>query len=129
DKSLVYDADLAAFATPAAAHAALANRLDAYVVAAGAPHLLFVGPYYNSKQDSWRVWADDVGARLAPGIEVMWTGTEVAPEKIGVADLVPPDDAFGRHVLIWDNQPRDPMPLFGRDPSLPTAATGILSNT
>ena len=129
DKSLVYDADLAAFATPAAAHAALANRLDAYVVAAGAPHLLFVGPYYNSKQDSWRVWADDVGARLAPGIEVMWTGSEVAPEKIGVADLAAPDDAFGRHVLIWDNQPRDPMPLFGRDPSLPTAATGILSNT
>ncbi|MCU1279188.1 MAG: hypothetical protein JWM53_2734 [bacterium] len=129
EKSLVYDADRATFATPAAAHAALANRLDDYVVAAGAPHLLFVGPYYHSTQDGWRDWADEIGARLRPGIDVLWTGPDVYSEKIRVDDLAAPDDAFGRHVVIWDNQPRDPVAPRGRDGALPAAAAGILANT
>ena len=129
EKSLVYDADRAAFATPAAAHAALANRLDAYVTQMGAPHLLFVGPYYTTKFDGWRDWAVDIGLRLAPGIEIMWTGNAVYSDTITVADLADPNSAFRRHVTIWDNQPRGVTAIDGRDATLPAAAAGFLSNT
>jgi hypothetical protein len=129
DKSLVYAADASAFATPAAAHAALANRLDAYVTAAGAPHLLFVGPYYTTRFDGWRDWAVEIGQRLAPGIEILWTGPAVYSDEITVADLADPNAAFGRRVTIWDNQPRGPAAIDGRDATLPTVAAGFLSNT
>ncbi len=129
EPSLVYDADRAAFATPAAAHAALANRLDAYVTATGAPHLLFVGPYYTSKLDGWQPWAAEVGATLAPGIDVLWTGPAVYPNVMSAYDLVAPDALFARDVVVWNNQPRAPVALTGFSAGLPTAARGFLSNT
>ena len=127
--SLVYDADLALFATPAAAHVALANRLDAYVTAAGSPHLLFVGPYYTNKFGGWQDWASEVGDTLAPGIDVMWTGPAVYPASCTAYDLAEPDALFGRQVVIWNNQPRAPVALSEYSPGLPGAARGFLSNT
>lgn len=129
DQGLVYAEDLSAFATPAAAHASLVNRLDAYVTAAGAANLLFVGPYYTTKLDGWRDWAVEMGQRLAPGIEILWTGPAIYSDDITVTDLSGPDAALGRRVTIWDNQPRGPVAIDGRDPTLPTAAAGFLSNT
>jgi len=129
DKSLVYDADRVAFATPAAAHAALANRLDAYVTATGAPHLLFVGPYYTNSFAGWQDWAAEVGAALAPGIDVLWTGPAVYPARCTAYDLAEPDALFGRNVVIWNNQPRAPVALSEYSPGLPAAARGFLSNT
>jgi hypothetical protein len=129
DKSLVWDADVDAFATPSAAHAALANRLDAYVTAAGAPHLLFVGPYYTSAFAGWDDWASDIGDALAPGIDVLWTGPAVYPASCTAYDLAEPDALFGRHVVIWNNQPRAPVALSEYSPGLPGAARGFLSNT
>jgi hyaluronoglucosaminidase len=129
DKSLVYDADRAAFATPAAAHAALANRLDAYVTAAGAPHLMFVGPYYTTKFDGWQAWAAESGATLADDIDVLWTGNAVYPDVLSSDDLLAPDALFGRPLIIWNNQPTAPVALTGFSPGLPAAARGILSNT
>ena len=129
DPALVYDADRAAFATPAAAHVALANRLDAYVTAAGAPHLLFVGPYYTNKLDGWQAWAAEVGATLAPGIDILWTGPAVYPDVTSADDLRAPDALFGRAVVLWNNQPRARIALTGYSPGLPAAARGFLSNT
>ena len=129
DKSLVYDADVAAFATPAAAHAALANRLDAYVTAAGAPHLLFVGTYYTNAFAGWDDYLSDLGDALAPGIDVMWTGPAVYPASCTAYDLAAPDALVGRHVVIWNNQPRAPVALSEYSPGLPGAARGFLSNT
>ena len=129
EPALVYDADRAAFATPAAAHAALANRLDAYVTAAGAPHLLFVGPYYTTKLDGWQAWSAEVGATLTPGIDVLWTGAAVYPPVTSIDDLRAPDALLGRDVVIWNNQPRARVALNGFSPGLPAAARGFLSNT
>ena len=129
DPSLVYPDDAAAFATPAAAHAALANRLDDYVTAGGSQHLLFVGPYYTSKLDGWQSWCADAGAGLQPGIDVMWTGPAVYPDTFTVDDLVEPDRLLGRNVVIWNNVPRVVAPLTGFSGALPTAARGFLSNT
>jgi hyaluronoglucosaminidase len=129
DPSLVWPADVAAFATPAAAHVALANRLDDYVTAAGAPHLVFVGPVYTSKNDGWQAWVTEVGATLHDGIDVLWTGPAVYPDVMTADDLAEPDVLFGRDVVIWNNQPRAVTALSGFSPTLPTAARGILSNT
>ena len=129
DRTLVYDADRAAFATPAAAHVALANRLDAYVTAAGSPHLLFVGPYYRSNLDGWDAWAAEVGATLADGIDVLWTGPAVYPVTMTADDVRAPDALFGRAVVVWNNQPRAPVALDGFSAGLPAATRGFLSNT
>jgi hyaluronoglucosaminidase len=125
---LVYDADRAAFATPADAHAALANRLDAYVTATGAPHLLFVGPVYSTRYDDWSDWADEIGARLRPGIDVLWTGTATFSGPLAAADLRAPDAAFGRAVVLWDNEPEWPVAIAGRAADLPDALGGFLTN-
>jgi hyaluronoglucosaminidase len=128
-KSLVYDDDLDAFDSPVEAHVSLANRLDAYVTAAGSPHLLFVGPYYTNAFAGWDDWASDVGDLLAPGIDVMWTGPAVYPASCTAYDLAGPDALFGRDVVIWNNQPRAPVALSEYSPGLPGAARGFLSNT
>jgi hyaluronoglucosaminidase len=129
EPSLVWPADAAAFATPAAAQVALANRLDDYVTAAGAPHLLFVGPVYTSKFDGWEPWATEVGATLHAGIEVLWTGPAIYPDLMSPGDLTTPDLLLQRNVVIWNNQPTAPVALSGFSPALPTAARGFLSNT
>ena len=129
EMSLVYDADCAAFATPAAAHVALANRLDAYVTAGGSPHLLFVGPYYRSNLDGWQGWATEVGDTLADGIGVLWTGPAVYPIVMSADDLRAPDALFSRAVVVWNNQPRSPAALSGYSPGLAAATGGLLSNT
>ncbi|MCA1665348.1 MAG: beta-N-acetylglucosaminidase domain-containing protein, partial [Myxococcales bacterium] len=129
EKSLVYDADRAAFATPAAAHVALANRLDAYVTAAGSPHLLFVGPYYTSFFPGWQAWAGEVGATLRPGIDVLWTGPAVYPPGISAYDVAAADALLRRNVVVWNNEPRTPVALDGFSPGLPSATNGFLSNT
>jgi len=129
ETSLVYDADRAAFATPAAAHVALANRLDAYVTAAGSPHLLFVGPYYTTQFPGWDAWAAEVGATLRPGIDILWTGPAVYPPGMSAYDVAAPDALFRRHVVIWNNQPRTPVALDGFSAGLPSATNGFLSNT
>ncbi len=129
DRLLAWPADVAAFATPAAAHVALANRLDDYVTATGAPHLLFIGPFYTSKFDGWQDWATEVGATLHAGIDIMWTGPAVYPDVMTSDDLTEPDALFGRPVVIWNNQPRAIVALTGFSPTLPAAAHGFLSNT
>jgi hyaluronoglucosaminidase len=128
EPGLVWDADIAAFPTPAAAHASLANRLDAYVTALGLGHILFVGPVYSSRDADWHGWADDAGARLAPGIDVLWTGTATYSDALAAADLRAPDDAFGRSVVLWDNQPTGPVAIDGRAADLPDALGGFLTN-
>ena len=126
---LVWSADRAAFASPVAAHAALANRLDAWVSAGGGAHLLFVAPVYTSGADGWRSYVAELGARLAPGIDVLWTGPRVYSPSIAAADLRDVDAALARPVVIWDNEPEDPSPLSGRATDLPQAIGGYLTNT
>jgi hyaluronoglucosaminidase len=128
-RNFAWDADRAAFATPAAAHADLANRLDDYVTAAGAPHLLFVGAFYTSFWDGWRDYAATLGARLRPGIDVMWTGPHVYSETLAAADLGDVGAALGRPVVLWDNEPDVHMPLGGRAADLAPSLRGFLSNT
>ncbi len=126
---LVYDADRAAFATPAAAHVDLANRIDAYATAAGLPHPYFVGYVYSKNWDGWQPYVATVGAALAPGVELLWTGPHVYSATISAADVLDVDQLAGRDVVIWDNEPDTPVALDGRTPDLAGAIAGFLSNT
>ncbi|MDB4965506.1 MAG: beta-N-acetylglucosaminidase [Myxococcales bacterium] len=128
-KELSFDADRAAFPSLAAAHAELANRLDAWLVATGAQRLWFVGPYYSSHWDGWQAYTRDLGARLRGGIAVMWTGPHVYSPSIAAADLGEIDDALGRKVVIWDNEPESPAALEGRGHDLADGVSGYLTNT
>ena len=130
DKTLVYDADRAAFATPTAAHVALANRLDAYVTAAGAPHLLFVGPYYTNKFAGWQAWASEVGDTLAPGIDVMWTGPAVYPASMHRLRSSPSPTRSSAATSSSGTTSRARRSRSSEySPGLPGAARGFLSNT
>jgi hypothetical protein len=122
-------ADRAAFPSLAAAHADLANRLDAWIVARYGTRLWFVSPYYTSYWDGWLPYNRDLGARLRPGIEVMWTGSHVYSPRLAAGDLREVDAALGRKVIIWDNEPEAAVALDGRAADLPDAVGAYLTNT
>ena len=121
---LYWPEDRAKYATLAGAHAALANRLVAEL---DAP-LLFVGTAYNSASPAWHAYNIELGQRLDPRIQVMWTGPVTFSPTIGPDDLVDIDLALGRQVVLWDNWPEAAMPVTGRDPLLYTGTQALLTN-
>lgn len=127
ERALAWDADRAAYASLAEAHADLANRLDAYLRALGAPPLLLVGNFYTTLWDGWRGYVTTLGARLSPDIAVLWTGPQVYSASIAPVDLAEVNALLGRHVVLWDNQPD--FTLSGRAPDLGPSLSGFLSNT
>jgi hyaluronoglucosaminidase len=128
-RDFVWDADRAAFPTLAAAHASLANRLEGWLGARGLGHLWFVGAYYSYHWDGWQPYVSDLGARLAPGVAVLWTGPEIYSPTISAADLADVNAALGRKVIIWDNKPEIDLPLEGRAGDLGAAIDGYVTNT
>jgi hyaluronoglucosaminidase len=126
---LYWPEDSAAFATLAAAHASLANRLHAYLMAQTPPSpLLFIGTAYTSANADWQSYNADLGAQLDPAIEVMWTGPQTYSATIAPGDVDGIDQFLGRRVIIWDNAPTSIAPLVGRSPLLPRSIDGLLSN-
>jgi hypothetical protein len=111
--------------------------LDDYLVASGTPdRLLVVGSRYSS------YWSDqdqngyniELGEKLHPGIDVMWTGPLDYSSEIGAADLQTINALMNRRVTIWDNFPDIAkmawwhVPLTGRSADLHLAISGFLSN-
>jgi hyaluronoglucosaminidase len=127
---LVHAADQAMFATPVAAHADLANRLDDYVTGGDPtrPHILFVGYAYTSQNGGWMDYAQALGQTLHPGIGVMWTGPQTYSRTMQASDLVQPNRLLGRKVVIWDNEPESVNPLTGHSADLPDGISGYLAN-
>jgi hyaluronoglucosaminidase len=76
--------------------------------------------------------------QLDPRIEVMWTGTDVVPPKITVADAAAAAEVWGRKVFVWDNYPVNDYdntkgrlllaPYAEREPGLHGRLTGIVLN-
>jgi hyaluronoglucosaminidase len=120
---LHWEEDRAAFPSSAAAHAALANRLVAYL---DAP-IWLVGRFYT-RFDGWEPYNDELGRLLDPRVEVMWTGPTTFAPSIPAADIADIKMRVNRPVLIWDNWPIKVEPFSGRDPELATVAAGFLSN-
>jgi hypothetical protein len=123
-----WSADAATFDSLAAAHAFLANRLEAYVATVAGTDLWFVGTHYSA-DDEWLDYNAALGASLDPRVTVFWTGDSVYSRTITAADLTPINAALQRHVAIWDNSPYHVLPLAGRGSDLANAASAYLANT
>ncbi len=121
---LYHPEDRSVFASASLAHADLANKI---VAAMGGP-LLFVGTTYTSSTPDWQSYVGDLGRLLDARIDVMWTGPATFSSHIAPSDLTTVNALLGRMVWLWDNWPTAAGAVSGRDPSLATAATAILTN-
>jgi len=75
---------------------------------------------------------------LDPRVEVMWTGTDVVPPRITVADATRAAAAWGRKVFVWDNYPVNDYgqaegrlllaPYDAREPGLHQQLSGLVLN-
>jgi hyaluronoglucosaminidase len=130
---LQHPEDRRAFAGLAAAHVAVANAARD---ALGDDVILWLVPTdYAGVAGS--DYLAELGAGLAPGIEVAWSGRSVLAPEIQGAEAAARAALLGRRLLIWDNTPvadgamRVALhlgPYRGRDPDLARHASGVLLN-
>ncbi|AGP60691.1 beta-N-acetylglucosaminidase domain-containing protein [Streptomyces rapamycinicus] len=76
--------------------------------------------------------------RLDSRVEVMWTGTDVVPPRITVADAERAATVWGRKVFVWDNYPVNDYgqaegrlllaPYDAREPGLHRQLSGLVLN-
>ncbi len=130
---LVHADDRRAFPTLAAAHSALADEIQDTL---GADCTLWLVPTDYLGADSTD-YLEELGAGLAPEIEVGWTGRTVLSPTISAAEARARSEALRRPVLLWDNTPAadGPMrnmlhlnPYLGRSPELAAHLSGALLN-
>jgi hyaluronoglucosaminidase len=135
---LPYLEDQTQFTSLSQAHAFLINRWDDYLKSTGASqHLIVVGAKYTSDDTNqlagtgWLAYNEDLGARIHPGISMIWTGPQVFAPTVQAADLLPIDQIYSQQipqkVYLWNNWPKIVTALDGRAADLPTAASGFIS--
>ncbi|MHB9756145.1 beta-N-acetylhexosaminidase family protein [Streptomyces sp. BYX5S] len=69
----------------------------------GAKPLQFVPTEYSDTADS--AYKSVLREQLDPEVVVQWTGTDVVPPAISVADAKAASTVWGRKVFLWDNYP------------------------
>jgi hyaluronoglucosaminidase len=130
---LAHAEDRAAFASLADAHVALAHA----VKGALAPDvtLWLVPTDYAGSEAS--AYAETLGARLDPEIEVGWTGRTTIPPSVRADEAAARARLLRRKLLLWDNVPVSdgPMrrmlhltPYRGREAGLEASLSGVLLN-
>lgn len=135
------DADQAAFGAPgeraaAVAQAKLLNIVQADIAAAGHGALITVPTeYFNATESPYKAALRE---HLDPRVVVQWTGTDVVPSFISVADARNATKAFGRMTLLWDNYPVNDFaettgrlllaPYDRREAGLSGELSGIVAN-
>lgn len=132
--------DHARFGSLAAAQADTANRLQRQLEGAGGGTLLFCPTDYCGAMArpglSDSVYLRELGERLAPSVEVFWTGPEVVSTEIGADHLRQAAAVLRRKPLLWDNLHANDYdlrqlclgPYAGRPPELRDEVRGILVN-
>jgi len=89
----------------------------------------------DASGDAWG-YLRTLGERLAPDVDVCWTGDEIVSERIDAASLADVTATLGRKPLIWDNLHANDYdlrrlylgPLAGRSADLVDATAGFLTN-
>jgi hyaluronoglucosaminidase len=130
---LAHAEDRAAFGSLADAHVTLAhavrNALPPEVT------LWLVPTDYAGNEAS--AYGEELGARLAPEIEVGWTGRTTLPATVRRDEAAARAGLFRRKLLLWDNVPVSdgPMrrmlhltPYRGREAGLEASLSGVLLN-
>ncbi len=135
-QDLVHPEDRARFKTLAEAHTYLINRLYDHLRSLSSQNRLMVCPTTYTNEWGNREYLRELGAGVNPAIPLNWTGTEVIPSAITVAQAEEWATFIRRKPLIWDNFPVNDNhpwrlildPLRGREAGLSSAAQGLFSN-
>jgi hypothetical protein len=129
-------ADQARFKTLAEAHVYLVNKLGRRLKSQSAENRLTVTPTVYTNEWGSRDYIKELGAGVNPGVNIVWTGTQVVSPAITFAQAREWGRFLGRKPLLWDNFPVNDEhpwrvflgPLRNRDANLPVAVEGLLSN-
>jgi hypothetical protein len=129
-------ADQARFQTLAEAHVHLVNKLYERLKSQSAENHLTVTPTVYTNEWGSRDYIRELGAGVNPGVNIVWTGTQVESPAITVAQAREWGGFLGRKPLLWDNFPVNDEhpwrvflgPVRNRDANLPVAVEGLLSN-
>ena len=135
-QDLVHAEDKARFQTLAQAHVQLINRLYDHLKSLSPKNHLTVCPTTYTNEWGNRDYIRELGAGVNSKIPLDWTGAEVIPRSITVAQAQEWGGYLRRKPLVWDNYPAndgDPWwlnldPLRGRDAGLFAATQGLFSN-
>jgi beta-N-acetylglucosaminidase len=135
-QDLVHTEDKAHFKTLAQAHVQLINRLYQHLKSVSPKNRLTVCPTTYTNEWGNREYIRELGAGVRPEIPLDWTGTEVIPRKITVAQAEEWGGYVRRKPLVWDNYPTNDSspwwlnldPLRGREAGLFAATQGLFSN-
>ena len=96
--------------------------------------LVFVPTYYHGLGSPY---LETLGKELPPGVEIMWTGTDVFVGTMTAEEADTVTRVMRREPLVWDNYPvnDDPRehdlrigPIRGRDADLDRHVSGVLAN-
>lgn len=133
--------DLERWGSLAAAQCHVANTLFAWVRGQQAEAtLVFCPTPYCGRMAAAQLggagYLGIVGQRLAPGIDVFWTGPEIVSREISVGHVRELQAVIRRRPVIWDNLHANDYdgrrfacgPYAGRPPALRQEVHGILSN-
>lgn len=134
-------ADTRRFGSFAAAQSAVANELFHWLPQVAArPRLWFCPTIYCGRMAAGAVarcaYLRELGERLAPSIDVFWTGPEIVSETISPASIRELRKVLRRAPLIWDNLHANDYdrrriylgPYAGRPAQLRSEVRGILCN-
>ena len=135
-QDLVHPEDQVRFRTLAQAHIYLINRLYEHLKAMSTQNRLTVCPTTYTNEWGNRDYIRELGAGLKPEIPLDWTGPEVIPEKITVAQAKEWGGYLQRKPLVWDNFPTNDStpwwlnlgPVHGREVGLYSVTQGLFSN-
>ncbi|HNQ88954.1 MAG TPA: beta-N-acetylglucosaminidase domain-containing protein [Verrucomicrobiota bacterium] len=135
------EADRARFGTPALAQAAITNRVWNLRKAEGEPgRLLFCPTVYCGQMAGGDVgscaYLREIGERLDPGIELLWTGPDIIAGEISMDSIHELGAVVRRTPVLWDNLHANDYdaqrlhlgPYSGRPRELREAIGGVLLN-
>ncbi len=133
---LVHPEDQKRFQTLAQAHVYLINRLYAHLKKISSQNRLTVCPTTYTNEWGSRDYLRELGKGVKPEIPLDWTGTDVIPSAITVAQAAEWGGYIQRKPLVWDNFPVNDGhtwrlimdPLRGREAGLHTVTQGLVSN-
>ncbi len=128
--------DHSRFKTLAQAHISLTNRLYKYLKEKSASNRLTLTPTTYTNEWGNLDYVKELGAGVDPGVSIVWTGPKTLSPVITVDQAREWGGYLHRPPLVWDNFPvndgtpwcRYLGPLTGRDPHLPDAIQGLVSN-
>jgi hyaluronoglucosaminidase len=135
--SFRYPEDGARYATYAEAHADLSNRLLAWLKRLDEGNTLSMCPTHYHGRPPFSAYLQELGERLAPEIDVFYTGVDVCSRTIDRDEVAAFARTLRRTPILWDNYPVNDLamksalhigPIRGRSADLAGSVKGFAVN-